>query len=68
MSLLFRLVDLLPARLQPVAKALVPGVVTVAAVGWQWADTGTLDTGELTTAVLGLVTVLLTFLIPNKQR
>lgn len=47
------------------AKALVPAVTTLVAVILQWAVSGTLDQPELLTAIVGVVTSVLTYLVPN---
>lgn len=59
------LVAKLPKGLQGVAKALVPGVVTVGAVAAEAATSGTVNTGELVTAGLGVLTALATYFVPN---
>lgn len=60
------LTGLLPARLQPYAKAFLPFVGTLVAIAAQWALTGAYDKAELTTTLTGLVGVLVTFLAPNR--
>lgn len=65
MFLLYKLTGLLPARLRPYAKAVVPATATAIAVAVQWASTGTLDTGELKTAAEGAALALVAFLFPN---
>lgn len=66
MYLLNLLTGLLPARLQPYAKAVYPTIVTAAAVGVQWVNSGALDVDELKTAAVGAFAALLTLGVPNK--
>lgn len=56
---------MVPARFQPVAKAVVPFVLTVIAVLGQWAATGEFDRVELVTAITGAASAVVTFLTPN---
>jgi len=49
----------------PIAKALSPLVLGVVALLVQWAVTGTLNAGELSTAIAALATSLLVYLVPN---
>jgi len=66
-AILTALVARLPARAQPYAKALVPAVGTMLAVGVQYVATGELDRAELTTALTGFGTTIATLLTPNRQ-
>lgn len=66
MYLLDLLTGLLPSALRPYAKALFPSIGTAVGVGVQWVATGTFDKAELTTAITGACTALVTFLIPNR--
>lgn len=66
MYLLNVFTNLLPAGLQPYAKALWPAVGTIVAVGAQYASTGEIDTAAVATAVTGGFAALVTLLIPNK--
>lgn len=66
MYLLNLLTSLLPARLQPYAKAVIPAAATALAVGAHWAVTGEFNSTEVKTAVEGAVLSLLAFLFPNK--
>lgn len=66
MSLLEKLTNALPASLQPYAKAVTPAVLTLVAVGVQWVNSGVFDQDEVKTAVIGAVTAVLTYAIPNK--
>lgn len=59
------LTALLPARLQPYAKAALPFLATLAAIAVQWIATGEYDRAELTTTITGLGTTLLAFAVPN---
>jgi hypothetical protein len=65
MFLFEKAVSLLPAVLQPYAKALFPAVATVTAVGAHWAATGELNETELKAAAQGAALSLLAFLFPN---
>jgi len=49
----------------PFAKALAPLVLGVVAVLVQWAVTGTLNAGELSTAIAAVVTALTVYFTPN---
>lgn len=60
-------VALLPAKLQPAAKAVYPAIATIVGVATQWVASGEFDTAELRTAIVGAVGSLLVYLIPNKQ-
>ena len=62
------LVGLLPANVQPYAKALVPAVVTLVGVASQYLVTGQLDTATIGVAVGGALATVLTWLTPNKPR
>lgn len=64
-AILNALVLRLPARVRPYAKAFVPAVGTLLAVGVQYVVTGELDRAELTTALTGAGTTLVTLLTPN---
>jgi hypothetical protein len=66
-QILSLLVDRLPARLQPYAKAVLPFVIAAAAVVVQWAITGEFDRAELVTAITGAGAALVTLLAPNKR-
>lgn len=65
MSPLYALVAKLPPSLQPYAKALVPVAVAASAAASSYLVTGTLDTGEVVTALSGAVTSLLVLAVPN---
>lgn len=67
MFLLSKLTALLPAGLQPLAKAVWPAIGTLAAVAVQWIATGEFDRAELTTAITGLVAALVTYGVPNRS-
>jgi len=50
----------------PIAKALAPLVLGVIAVLVQWAVTGVLNAGELSTAIAAVVTALTVYAVPNR--
>jgi hypothetical protein len=54
-----------PNALRPVAKAVAPFVVSLVAVGLQWASTGTYDEAELATQLTGLFGALATYFVSN---
>jgi hypothetical protein len=56
----------MPPSLRPYAKAVVPFLLTVAAVLIQWAVTGELNRPELATALTGGLAALTAFLVPNE--
>lgn len=56
---------MLPESLQPYAKAVYPFVLSLIAVGVQWAVTGSYDRAELATQLTGLLAALVTLLVPN---
>lgn len=62
-----KLVDLLPKRLRPAAKAVYPATATAVGVAATWVATGEFDAAELRTAIIGGVGSLLVFAIPNKE-
>lgn len=66
MFLLNKLTSLLPAKLQPYAKALFPAAVTLAGVAVRWITTGDLDTADISAAITGAVASILTFVVPNR--
>jgi hypothetical protein len=55
----------LPPSLRPFAKAVLPALGTLIAVGVQAATSGTLDSGELSTAITGLSAALVAYLATN---
>lgn len=55
----------LPPSLRPFAKAVLPALGTLIAVGIQAANSGTFDSAELSTAIAGLSTALVAFLATN---
>lgn len=66
--MLDRLVALLPARLQPYAKCVVPAAATAVGVAAHWIITGEFNATELKAAVEGAVLSLLAFAFPNLKR
>lgn len=66
-ALLSALTGLLPAKLQPFAKAIIPALVTLIAVVAQIVATHGVDPEALTTAISGLVLSVVTFLVPNRD-
>jgi hypothetical protein len=66
MFLFDKLTALLPARLQPYAKAAYPALLTIAGVIVTAAQTGVLDTATIRTAAGGAVLTLVTLGVPNK--
>lgn len=65
--MLDRLVALLPARVQPYAKAVVPAVATGVTVFAHWIITGDLNDAELKVAAEGAALSLIAFLLPNRE-
>lgn len=61
------LTGLLPASLQPFAKAIYPALSTVIAVVVEWISTGVYNQMELTTSIAGLASAVLVYLIPNRN-
>ena len=55
----------LPPSLRPFAKAVLPALGTLIAVGAQAASSGSLDTGALSTAITGLSAALVAYLATN---
>src|SRR3954468_13769499 len=55
----------LPASLRPFAKAVMPALFTLVAVGAQAIATGSFDKPELATAITGLSAAFVTFLTTN---
>lgn len=47
------------------AKAIVPAAGTVAALGIEWLATGAFDRAELATALTGLLSAVVVYLVPN---
>lgn len=47
-------------------KAVAPALLAIAAVIGQWIATGGLDASELRTAIAGLFTAVVVYLIPNE--
>jgi hypothetical protein len=68
MYLLNKIVGLLPAKLQPYAKSVIPAVVTVAVLLYSWAQSGELDGEALRDAGQMAVVALLAFLFPNLRK
>ena len=64
-TILEYLAKLLPPSLRPFAKAVIPALGTLIAVGIQYLSTGEFDRAEMTTAVTGLSTALVAFLATN---
>lgn len=58
---------MLPASLQPYAKAVVPFVLSLIAALGQFLVTGEFDRAELVTALTGSLTSLVTLLVPNTK-
>lgn len=67
MYLFTLLTSLLPARLQPAAKAITPAIIAAGAVVGEWVKTGSLDSAELLTALIGGVTALFVYFVPNAR-
>lgn len=67
MYLLSKLTALLPAPLQPYAKAAWPAVITAVGVGVSWVSTGNLDVAEIRAAIGGGLLALVTLGVPNRQ-
>jgi hypothetical protein len=67
MFILTKLTGLLPARLQPYAKAVYPAVATLVGVGVSWVSTGQLNTTEIRTAIVGAGLALVTLGVPNSD-
>lgn len=65
MYLFTLLTRLLPARLQPYAKAVYPALGAIVAVAVQWVATGEFDRAEFATAVSGVAAALLAYAPPN---
>lgn len=65
--MLEKLVALLPARVQPYAKAVVPAAATGVTVAAHWIVTGAFDAAELKVAVEGAALALLAFAFPNRK-
>jgi hypothetical protein len=55
----------LPPSLRPFAKAVLPALATLIALGVQAATSGTLDTAEISTAITGLSAALIAYLATN---
>jgi hypothetical protein len=66
MFLLTKLTELLPARLQPYAKAVYPAIITIVGVLVAAVQTGVLDTKTITVAAGGAAYTLITFGVPNE--
>jgi hypothetical protein len=64
-TILEYLAKLLPPGLRPFAKAVIPALGTVIAVGIQYLSTGEFDRAEMTTAITGLSTALVAYLATN---
>jgi hypothetical protein len=64
-TILEYLAKLLPPALRPFAKAILPALGTVIAIGIQYGTTGEFDRAEMTTAITGLSTALVAFLATN---
>lgn len=64
-AFLTKLVGKLPAKLQGVAKALVPSGVAVGAVAAEALTSGTFSVTELVTAGLGAMAAVITYVVPN---
>lgn len=60
------LTNLLPVSLRPYAKAVLPFIGTLVAIGVQWIVTGEYDRAELSTTLTGLIAAFVTLLAPNK--
>lgn len=65
---MFYLTELLPAKLQPYAKALAPLVLGVVAVLLSWLITGELNREELFVAVFALLSGGAVERIPNRAK
>lgn len=52
--------------MRPYLKAVLPALLTLIAVGVQWAVTGEFDRAELVTTLTGLGSSLLTFYVRNE--
>lgn len=65
MNLFTRIVSYLPASIQPYAKAFLPFIGTLIAIGVQYAVTGEYDRAEFVTTITGFGSTLVTFLFPN---
>ena len=57
---------MLPASLQPYAKAASPAILTLIAVVGHWIATGEFDRAETATAVTGGLSALVSYLVPNR--
>lgn len=64
--ILERVVSLLPKKVQPVAKAVVPATAALVLVAANAFVTGSLDVDALKAAAGLVVTALLTYAIPNR--
>lgn len=64
--MLGKIVALLPARLQPYAKCVVPAAATAVSVVASWIISGEFNDAELKTAVEGALLSLVAYLFPNK--
>jgi hypothetical protein len=64
-TILEYLAKLLPPSLRPFAKAILPALGTLIAIGVQYGTTGEFDRAEMTTAITGLSTALVAFLATN---
>jgi hypothetical protein len=65
-QILERIVSFLPAKAQPIAKAIVPGVAALVAVGVNYAATGEAPSpGVIESALYTIGYAVLVFLIPN---
>jgi hypothetical protein len=58
---------LIPAKVRPYAKAVLPLVLALVAAALQWAITGEFDTSEIATALTGIATSGVTFGTSNGE-
>lgn len=63
--MLAKLVSILPSKLQPYAKSVLPLAATAVAVGAHWIISGEFNDVELKAAAEGAALSLLAFLFPN---
>lgn len=61
-------VAFVPPKLQPFAKAVVPFVIALVAVGLAMLGEGGWDAAATNAAVVGILSAVLVYLVPNLKR
>lgn len=61
------IVELLPERLRPAAKAIVAALIPLIAAAVNGLITGVWDKATLALAIVGVITALLVYRTPNKD-